>query len=47
MLLLVLVDLLLMGFSIAAATLAQPTLAAIAGTACVSLAKKIARRCLA
>jgi hypothetical protein len=41
------VDLALMGFSIVAALLAQPTLAAIAGTACVSLSKKIARRYLA
>jgi hypothetical protein len=46
-LLLILMDLLLMGFSIVAALLAQPTLAAIAGTAFVGLARTIARRLLA
>jgi hypothetical protein len=35
-----------MGFSIVAALLAQPSLAAISGTACVSLSRKIAHRLL-
>jgi hypothetical protein len=39
-------ELLLMGFALVAAVLAQPGLAGIAGTACISLAGQIARRLL-
>lgn len=40
------VDVLLMVFSIATVLLGQPTLAVIAGTACVSVSTTIARRLL-
>jgi hypothetical protein len=36
----------LIGFTITTVLLAQPALAAIAGTACVSISRKIARRLL-
>ena len=41
-----LLDLLLMSFCVVAVVLAQPALAAIAGTASVSLSTKLARRLL-